>query len=379
MSTRSRQGDLSALVDPLLIAWGLIIALGVALLLYLSSVVNGSAYGPAFATLHASATALATGESPYLGGFTANPLLPLLFLPFASLPLVFAYLGAGFLTITTWTIASFLLVREAGVRDRGTARMIGLAAALLPWFFAPAAETLIAGSPLLLAGLSLAGLLLALDARRGFTAGLLLALTAVLHPAALLVALFLAGRRDLRTLAYAAAVGALLVAGSTLISGMSGAYADFPSQLFAWVSAPVSPLDRSLAGELLGAGLVDPGSASLLRIALLAAGSVVVILLGAGSPLWLGGPLTLLVALLALPGGGAAAGTLLLPTALLLLLWTPMPGLLDRLLRPASYVFLLVAAYCAALAAAGGGPWFWAALAAPYLLATLVARSPRTA
>lgn len=379
MSTRSRGNDLSTLIDPLLIAWGLIIALGVALLLYLSSVVNGAAYGPDFATLHASASALALKTSPYLGSFSANPLLAAAFIPLAGLPLVFAYLAAGLVTISVYTVAAYLLVREAGVRDRGTARLLGLAAALLPWCFAPAAESLVAGSTTLLAGLSMAGLLIALDARRGFTGGLLLAVAVLLHPAALLFALYLAGRRDLRTLAYAAACGAALVAGSTLIAGMGSAWSEFPSQLFAWTGAPVGGVDRSLAGELLSAGFVGPESAQLLRIAALAAGALAVVLLGAGSPLWLGGPLTLLVATLVLPGAGATAGTLLLPTALLLLLWTPMPGLLDRLLRPASYVLLLAGAWCAALAAAGGGSWFWAALAAPYLLATIVARSPRTA
>ena len=382
VSSRSRSAvEPAHLVDPLIVAWGAVTALGTALLLYLPGILGGRSYGPAFPPLHAAAARLGAGEPLYIADapWTASPLLPVLLSPTGGMPIEVAWLAAGALALATWTVASFLLVREAGVRDRGTARIIALAVALLPWFFAPAAETLITGSTALLAGLVVAALILALDAGRGLAAGLCLTLVIAVRPEAALFVLFLAGRRDFRTLAYAAAAGALLVALSSLVPGAGAAWGEFPARAIEALTNPAALVgDRSLAGELAAATVLPGGIAPLLAPGILVLAAIAAVLLGAGAPLWIGAPIVLLLSTIVLPVTAPEAATPLLATGVLLAHWVPMPGFLDRLLRPATWVILLLGAWCAVVAAAGTGPWFWAAVAAPFLLAVVTARSPRT-
>lgn len=377
MSTRSRSAAEPAhLIDPLIAAWLAITALGSALLLYLPTALTGTPYGADFAALHAAAARVAAGELPAYAG---APLLPYLLAPLGAMAIELAWIIAGAVTLATWTVAAFLLVREAGVRDRGTARLLGLAVAMLPWFFAPATGSLLAGGTALLGGLAVAGLFLALDSGRGIGAGLCLVLALALAPQAALLVVFLAGRRDLRTLSYALLAGALVIALTVVALGAQSAWSTFPGELVASLSVPPFATDHSLAGELAAAGVIDASAALPVRYLVLGLCAVAALLLGAGAPLWVGGPITLLLGALALPSAPTAAITPLLATGVLLALWTQMPGFLDRLLRPATFVILLVAGWCAALGAAGAGPWFWAAAAAPFLLMAVVARSPRGA
>ena len=377
MSTRSRSAAEPAhLIDPLIVAWFAITALGSALLLYLPTALTGTPYGADFAVLHAAAGRVAAGEP---AAYAGAPLLPYLLAPLGSMAIEFAWIIAGTVTLAIWTVGAFLLVREAGVRDRGTARLLGLAVAVLPWFFAPATGSLLAGGTALLGGLAVAALFLALDSGRGISAGIALVLALVLAPQVALLVAFLAGRRDLRTLLYALLVGALLVGITIVVASAQSAWSAFPGELVTTLGATPFTNDHSLAGELAAAGVIDAGAALPLRYAVLATCAVAALLLGAGAPLWVGGPVTLLLGALALPAATPAAITPLLPTGVLLALWTQMPGFLDRLLRPATFVILLVAGWCAALGAAGAGPWFWAAAAAPFLLMAVVARSPRGA
>jgi hypothetical protein len=377
VSTRSRSAAEPAhLIDPLIAAWFAITALGSALLLYLPTALTGTPYGADFAALHAAAARVAVGELP---GYAGAPLLPYLLAPLGSMVIELAWITAGTVTLAIWTVGAFLLVREAGVRDRGTARLLGLAVAVLPWFFAPATGSLLAGGTALLGGLAAAGLFLALDSGRGIAAGLCLVLALVLAPQAALLVIFLAGRRDLRTLSYALLAGGLLIGLTIVVLGAQSSWNTFPGELLASLSIPPFAADHSLAGELATAGVIDASAALPVRYLVLGLCTVAALLLGAGAPLWVGGPITLLLGALALPSASPAAITPLLATGILLALWTQMPGFLDRLLRPATFVMLLVAGWCAALGAAGAGPWFWAAAAAPFLLMAIVARSPRSA
>jgi hypothetical protein len=136
--------------------------------------------------------------------------------------------------------------------------------------------------------------------------------------------------------------------------------------------------DRSLAGELAAATILPDGIVPLLVPGILVLAAIAAVLLGAGAPLWIGAPIVLLLSTIVLPVTAPEAATPLLATGVLLAHWVPMPGFLDRLLRPATWVILLLGAWCAVVAAAGTGPWFWAAVAAPFLLAVVTARSPRT-
>ena len=377
MSTRSRSAAEPAhLIDPLIAAWLAITALGAALLLYLPTALTGTPYGADFAALHAATARIAAGELPAYDG---APLLPYLLSPLGSTPIEIAWIIAGAVTLAIWTVGAFLLVREAGVRDRGTARLLGLAAAVLPWLFAPAASSLLAGGTALLGGLMVAALFLALDSGRGISAGIALTLATVLAPQASLLIILLIGRRDLRTLLYALLVASLLITVTILLGGAQPAWLAFPGELAASLSGAPFTNDHSLAGELAAAGVTGATTALPVRYLVLAACAVAALLLGAGAPLWVGGPIVLLLGALALPSDAAAAITPLLATGILLALWTRMPDFLDRLLRPATFVLLLVGGWCAALGAVGSGPWLWAAVAAPFLLVTLVARSPRSA
>jgi len=377
VSTRSRSAAEPAhLIDPLIAAWFAITALGAALLLYLPTTLTGTPYGADFAALHAAAARVATGELPTYAG---APLLPYLLAPLGAMAIELAWIIAGTVTLAIWTVGAFLLVREAGVRDRGTARLLGLAVAVLPWFFAPATGSLLAGGTALLGGLAVAALFLALDSGRGISAGIALVFALIFAPQAALLVVFLAGRRDLRTLLYALLVAALLIGATIVVAGASTAWSAFPGELVNTLSTTPFTTDRSLAGELASAGVINTEAALPLRYAVLAIAAIAALLLGAGAPLWIGGPITLLLGALALPAATPAAITPLLPTGVLLALWTQMPGFLDRLLRPATFVMLLLVGWCAALGAAGAGPWFWAAAAGPFLLMAIVARSPRGA
>ena len=377
MSTRSRSAaEPVHLIDPLIAAWLAITALGAALLLYLPTALTGTPYGADFAALHAATVRVATGALP---AYTGAPLLPYLLSPLGSTPIEIAWIIVGAVTLAIWTVGAFLLVREAGVRDRGTARLLGLAAAVLPWLFAPAASSLLVGSTALLGGLMVAALFLALDSARWISAGIALVLAVLLAPQASLLVVLLVGRRDLRTLLYALVVAALLISVTIFFGGAQPAWLSLPGELLQSLRSAPFTHDHSLAGELTAAGLTGPTTALPVRALILVACAVVALLLGAGAPLWVGGPIALLLGALALPSDGATAIAPLLATGILLALWTRMPDFLDRLLRPATFVLLLVGGWCAALGAVGAGPWFWAAAAAPFLLMALVARSPRSA